>query len=191
MREGIKAGACGDEVGHSHGQFRVADHNRGQEFRVEDDLFLFGHRVGDDRCTAHFGPCARRRRNGNDRRDRICVGAGPPIADIFKIPKRARLTRQERPPILPRSRPEPPPKATTPSCPPRYRLSHRLAFFSFGFGSTSENIARPRPAASSRSSVLVVMAMLASRDPSPSRGLLIPALAQASAFQKYGQRQNG
>ena len=77
---------------------------------MEDDLFLFRIRVGDDRCTAHFGPCARSCRHSNNRGNCICVCAGPPIADVFKIPKRA-VCPAKNATNLPRSRPEPPPKA--------------------------------------------------------------------------------
>ena len=85
--------------------------------------------------------------------------------------------------ILPRSSPEPPPKAITPSCPPSLKaLMPCSRLISLGFGSTSANSALPRPACSSRASVLVVIGKSASPRSVTSSGLRMPAALQASAI---------
>ena len=43
------------------------------------------------RGAAHFGTRACGGRHRDDRRDGIGIGAGPPVADILKIPDRAGL----------------------------------------------------------------------------------------------------
>jgi hypothetical protein len=45
----------------------------------------------------------------------VGIGAGPPVADILEIPNGLVCPRMKAT-ILPRSSPEPPPKAMTPSC---------------------------------------------------------------------------
>ncbi len=42
MREGIKAGAGGDEIRHTNCQFGVGDHDAWQHFRMKDDLLHMG-----------------------------------------------------------------------------------------------------------------------------------------------------
>ena len=95
MGEGIHPGACSDRLWHSHGQFRVADHDRGQDFRVEDDLLLMRDRIGQDRGAAHFGAGPCRGRNSHDGCYGGRVGAGPPVADILVIPDGPGLPRHE------------------------------------------------------------------------------------------------
>ncbi len=84
---------------------------------------------------------------------------------------------------LARSSPDPPPKAITPSKPPSRKTRRPSSrFFSVGFGSTSANKARPKPADSSRSSVRWVMSKLARPRSVTSNGFWILAVAQASAI---------
>ena len=90
MRKGIKPGSGRDEIRHANGEFRIADHDRRQHFGVKDDLLHMADRIGDHRGAPHFRPGSSCRWHGDDRRNRI----------------------------LPRSSPEPPPKAMTPSWPP-------------------------------------------------------------------------
>ena len=54
-----------------------------------------GFRVGQNRRAPHFGPGACRGGHGDDRRDGVGIGAGPPIAHILVIPHRPRLSRHE------------------------------------------------------------------------------------------------
>ncbi len=83
---------------------------------------------------------------------------------------------------LPRSRPEPPPKATTPSCPPALNASiPALRSCSFGFARTSANSARPSLPASSRSSARCVIGLSFRPLSVTSSGFSIPAARQASA----------
>ena len=83
--------------------------------------------------------------------------------------------------IFPRSRPDPPPNATTPSCcPARYTSKPAATLISFGFGSTCENIALPKPAAAIMSNVDWVMGRSASPLSVTRSGFVTPAVAQAS-----------
>ena len=95
MGKGIKAGARRDCRRHANGQFWIADHHRRQNLGVKDDLLFGGFGVGDDAGAAHLGSGARGGGHGDDGRDCVCIGAGPPIADILKIPNRTGLTRHK------------------------------------------------------------------------------------------------
>ena len=83
---------------------------------------------------------------------------------------------------LPQSSADPPPNATTPSCPPsRITASPAATFASVGFGCTSEKTAARNPAASSSPSASAVIVSFASPGSVTSSGRVIPAAAQASA----------
>ena len=139
-------------------QFRVADHHRRQHLGVKDDLLHMGFGIGDDAGAAHLRPGARGRRHGNDRRNGVRVRACPPVADILKVPKRPRLARHEGDHLAQ--------VQTGPAAKGDHRRHdrHRGSTFrpasrliSLGLGSTSANMARPRPAASIRSRVCAVI----------------------------------
>ncbi len=92
---------------------------------------------------------------------------------------------------LPRSRPDPPPKATTPSWPPARNASTPAArLWSFGLDLTSENIARPSPASSSRSSAPCVIGASARPASVTSSGRPIPAAPQASGSSEMRPAPN-
>ena len=80
---------------HADRQFRIGDDDRRQQLRMEDDLLGVGRLVGDDAGAADFRAGAGRRRHGDDRRDRVGIGARPPVADILEVPDRARLAGLE------------------------------------------------------------------------------------------------
>jgi hypothetical protein len=93
--ERVHAGAGGDEARHANRQFRIGDDDRRQQFRVEDDLLGVGRLIGDDAGAADLRTGAGCRRHGDDRCDRVGIGARPPVADIFEIPDRPDLAGLE------------------------------------------------------------------------------------------------
>ena len=83
--------------------------------------------------------------------------------------------------ILARSNPDPPPKATTPSCPPSRNTANPASkFFSLGFVSTSANLAGFRPPCRKISIARSVIGKSANPRSVTKRGFLIPAARQAS-----------
>ncbi len=95
MREGIKAGAGGDEFRHACGQLGIANDDRRQHLWVENDLLHVGFGIGDDAGAPYFRAGAGCRRHRDDRRDGVRIGAGPPVVDVLIIPDRARLPNHE------------------------------------------------------------------------------------------------
>ena len=67
----------------------------GRQLRMEDHLLRVGFLIGDDTGAADFRARSGRCRHGDDRRDRVAVGACPPVTDILEIPHRPRLSRLE------------------------------------------------------------------------------------------------
>jgi hypothetical protein len=95
MRERIHACARRDHLRHADRQFRIADRDTRQEFRVEDDLLGMRLGIGDDGGAADFRAGAGSCRHRDDRRNAVGVGARPPVADILEIPYRAGLASHE------------------------------------------------------------------------------------------------
>ena len=95
MRERVHASAGRDHFRHADGQFRVADDDARQEFRMEDDLLHMGFGIGDDRSTSDFRAGTGGGRYGHDRRDGIGIRTRPPVTDILEIPDRPRLASHE------------------------------------------------------------------------------------------------
>jgi len=62
---------------------------------VEDDLFFFGFGICNDTGAPDLGPGSSGGGDRDDGGDGIGIRPCPPIADIFEIPKRARLARQK------------------------------------------------------------------------------------------------
>ena len=67
----------------------------GSSFGMEDHLLGVGLLVGDDAGAADFRAGAGGGRHRDDRRDRVGIGARPPVADILEIPDRPRLSGLE------------------------------------------------------------------------------------------------
>ena len=95
MRQRIHAGAGGDEGRHADRELGIGDDDRRQQLRMEDDLLGVRCLVGDDAGAADFGAGAGGRRHRDDRRDRVGIGARPPVADVLEIPHRPRLSGLE------------------------------------------------------------------------------------------------
>ena len=96
MGEGVHAGAHRDRAGHADRQFGIADHHRGQQAGVEDDLLLMGGRVGQHARAPDLGSRARGGGDRHDGRDGRGVGAGPPVVDVLEVPHRDRLAGHQR-----------------------------------------------------------------------------------------------
>ena len=80
---------------HADSQFRVGNDDAWQHLGVEDDLLLMAFGIGDDAGAPHFRSSPGGGWNRDDGRDRVGIGAGPPVADILEIPDRAGLARHE------------------------------------------------------------------------------------------------
>ena len=117
MRERVEPGAGGNEFGHADRQFRIADDHRRQDLRMKDNFFTCRFGIGDHRRPTDFRTSTSGCGNRDNRRDYIGVGARPPVTNVFKS-HIGRVCPAMNATILPKSRPDPPPKAMTPSLPP-------------------------------------------------------------------------
>ena len=96
----------------------IADHDGGQHPRVEDDFFHLGRLVGDHRCAAHLGPCAREVVGIAMTGAMAWVDARFHQSPISSKSQIGRVWPVMNAMAFPESRAEPPPKAMTPSCLP-------------------------------------------------------------------------
>jgi hypothetical protein len=192
MREGVHAGAGGDLRRHADGQFRIGDDHRGQHFRMEDDLLHMRFGIGDDAGAADFRAGAGRRRHGDDRRDAVGIGAGPPVADILEIPDRARLAGMKAT-ILPRSRPGTAAEgddAVMAAVAEDLQAGFEVLLVRVRIDLA--NMARPRPASSISFSVRWVISIAASPRSVTSSGLLdAGGLRRLRRSRRCGRRRNG
>ncbi len=93
MGKRIHAGSGGQRGGQANDQLGIRDDNLGQHRAVKDDLLFTCRRIGQHRRAPDLAAGSGGGRHRNDRGDGLRIGA---IS-------------------LPTSRPDPPPKATTPS----------------------------------------------------------------------------
>ena len=95
MGERVHAGRHGQERRQPDAEFGIFDRHFRHHGGMEDDLLLVRRLIGDDAGATDLRAGASRRRHGDDRRDPVRIGAGPPVADILEIPDRPRLRRHE------------------------------------------------------------------------------------------------
>ena len=91
MGKSIKPGASGNGRRQTHRQLGVANHHCGQNLGMKDDFFDMGFCIGDHTGAADLGSGASGGWHRDNGRNGTAVGAGPPIANIFKIPHRPAL----------------------------------------------------------------------------------------------------
>ena len=150
--------------------------------RMEDHLLRVRLLVGDDAGAADLRAGAGGRRHGDDRRDRVRVGARPPVADILEIPDRPRLPGHEGDELAgieAAAAAEGDDAVMLAGLEDVRRRAVRLD--STGFGRTSEKMPGVSPPLRITSSARCVMSSLARPESVTSSGCVIPAALQASA----------